>query len=247
MFQAASSPSPAAPPAGPLMTAEELFRFREGGWRHALVRGELQRMTLAGSRHGTVSTNVVVSLAHHVKTRRLGVVCGAGTGFVLARNPDTVLAPDVAFIRRERIPASGLPATFWRALRIWRSRSRTPATPAPRWRRRRRRGSRPVRAQSGSWTRAKGRLPCMSRAQPRGASPCRKFWMAHRCFLHSVCRSPTSSRRHRFRSFAGLVRRPRPRLPGRVRIQYRGSPHRRPSSSRASSHGASNALPWWSA
>lgn len=113
MFQAASSPSPAAPPAGPLMTAEELFRFREGGWRHALVRGELQRMTLAGSRHGTVSTNLVVSLAHHVKTRRLGVVCGAGTGFVLARNPDTVLAPDVAFIRRERIPASGLPATFW--------------------------------------------------------------------------------------------------------------------------------------
>ncbi len=32
---------------------------------------------------------------------------------MLARDPDTVLAPDVAFVRRERIPASGAPATFW--------------------------------------------------------------------------------------------------------------------------------------
>ena len=95
------------------MTAEELFRLSDDGWRHALVRGELQRRTLAGFRHGTVSTNVVVPLAHHVRTRRLGVVCGAGTGFVRARNPDTVLAPDVAFIRRERIPASSPPVTFW--------------------------------------------------------------------------------------------------------------------------------------
>ncbi len=112
MFQPASSPSAAALAASPLMTAEELFRLSDDGWRHALVRAELQRRTLAGFRHGTVSTNVVVPLAHHVRTRRLGVVCGAGTGFVLARNPDAVLGPDVAFMRRERIPASGLPATF---------------------------------------------------------------------------------------------------------------------------------------
>ncbi len=113
MFQPASSPPPAAPAARPLMTAEELFRLRDDGWRHALVRGELQRMALAGFRQGAVNTNVAVPLAHHVKIRLLGAVCGAGTGFVLARNPDTVLAPDIAFIRRERIPASGLPATFW--------------------------------------------------------------------------------------------------------------------------------------
>ena len=57
--------------------------------------------------------NVAVPLGHHVKARGLGVMCGAETGFVLERDPDTVLAPDVAFVRRERIPASGLPATFW--------------------------------------------------------------------------------------------------------------------------------------
>ena len=112
MSQPASLSSP-APRAGRAMTAEELLRLPDDGWRHALVRGELQRMTPAGFRHGAVIMNVAAPLSHHVRTRRLGVVCGAETGFVLARNPDTVLAPDVAFVRRERIPASGLPAAFW--------------------------------------------------------------------------------------------------------------------------------------
>jgi len=107
-----ASLSSAAPRAGRSMTAEELFDLPDDGWRHALVRGELQRMTPAGFRHGAVIMNVAAPLSHHVKAR-LGVVCGAETGFVLARNPDTVLAPDVAFVRRERIPASGLPVAFW--------------------------------------------------------------------------------------------------------------------------------------
>ena len=95
------------------MTAEELFRLPDDNCRYALVGGELQRMAAAGFRHGAVIMNVAGPLGQHVKARGLGVVCGAETGFVLARDPDTVLAPDVAFVRRERIPASGLPATFW--------------------------------------------------------------------------------------------------------------------------------------
>ena len=95
------------------MTAEELFRLPDDNCRNALVRGELQRMAAAGFRHGALIMNVAVPLGHHVKAHGLGVVCGAETGFVLARDPDTVLAPDVAFVRRERIAVSGLPATFW--------------------------------------------------------------------------------------------------------------------------------------
>ncbi len=113
MSHPASFPSPVAPAAGRTMTADELSRLPDDGWRHALVGGELQRMTPAGFRHGAVIMNVAAPLTHHVKMHRLGVVCGAETGFVLARNPDTVLAPDVAFVRRERIPASGQPAAFW--------------------------------------------------------------------------------------------------------------------------------------
>ena len=95
------------------MTAEELLRLPDDNCRYALVRGELQRMAAAGFRHGAVIMNVAVPLGQHVKAHRLGVVCGAETGFVLERDPDTVLAPDVAFVRRERILASGLPVTFW--------------------------------------------------------------------------------------------------------------------------------------
>lgn len=98
---------------GRAMTADELFRLPDDNCRYALVGGELKRMTPAGFNHGAVVANLTAPLAHHVKARRLGVVCGAETGFVLARNPDTVLAPDVAFVRRERIPTSGRPATFW--------------------------------------------------------------------------------------------------------------------------------------
>ena len=38
---------------------------------------------------------------------------GAETGFQIATDPDTVRAPDVAFVRRERIPSTGLPKAFW--------------------------------------------------------------------------------------------------------------------------------------
>ena len=43
----------------------------------------------------------------------MGKVFAAETGFVLSRNPDTVVGADVAFIRADRIPASGLPKGFW--------------------------------------------------------------------------------------------------------------------------------------
>ena len=95
------------------MTADELLHLTGDHRRYALVRGELLRMTPAGFAHGAVVVNLTAPVAQHVKAHRFGIVCGAETGFVLARDPDTVLAPDVAFVRRERIPASGAPATFW--------------------------------------------------------------------------------------------------------------------------------------
>ena len=98
---------------GRAVTADELFRKPNDGYRYALVRGDLQRTTPAGFDHGAVIMNLAVPLGQHVKTGRLGVVCGAETGFVLERQPDTVLAPDIAFVRRERIPAAGRPKTFW--------------------------------------------------------------------------------------------------------------------------------------
>jgi Uma2 family endonuclease len=41
------------------------------------------------------------------------VVLTADAGFILARNPDTVRAPDVAVILTDRIPKGGLPEGFF--------------------------------------------------------------------------------------------------------------------------------------
>jgi len=96
-----------------LTTADELFVLPDDGFRYELVRGELRRMPPAGGEHGAVAINIGVVIAQFVKAYGLGVVFAAGTGFKLAAEPDTVRAPDLAFVRRERIPEGGIPRGFW--------------------------------------------------------------------------------------------------------------------------------------
>jgi Uma2 family endonuclease len=83
-------------------TAEELFHA-PGLGRCELVRGELIMMTPAGEEHGWIVINMSTPLALHVREKGLGRVYGAETGFRIARDPDTVRAPDVAFVRAERL------------------------------------------------------------------------------------------------------------------------------------------------
>jgi Uma2 family endonuclease len=96
-----------------LMTADELLYMPGDNYRYELIKGELIRMALAESEHGITVANITVSLGLFVKAHALGVVFGAGTGFKIASDPDTVRAPDVAFIHRDRIPESGLPKGYW--------------------------------------------------------------------------------------------------------------------------------------
>ena len=91
-----------------LVTAGELLRMPRGRFRYELVEGELKVMSPAGEEHGAVIINLTVPLAQYVKANGLGQVFAAETGYKLASNPDTVLAPDIAFIRRERIEQTGL-------------------------------------------------------------------------------------------------------------------------------------------
>lgn len=88
---------------GTLMTADELLRLPHDGWRYELVRGELKKMSPSGGRHGHVAANLIVSLMNHVKRNHLGgIVYASEVGFRISRNPDTVRAPDAAFVRAER-------------------------------------------------------------------------------------------------------------------------------------------------
>ncbi len=91
-----------------LVTAEELLDMPDDGFKYELVRGELRKMAPAGFIHGTVSGNIFGSLHNHVRVNGLGQVTAAETGFLLARDPDTVRAPDAAFVRRERVEAAGI-------------------------------------------------------------------------------------------------------------------------------------------
>ena len=59
-------------------------------------------MTPAGSEHGDLTNELAFQLTRHVKAHQLGRIYAAETGFILARNPDTVRGPDVAFVRSDR-------------------------------------------------------------------------------------------------------------------------------------------------
>ena len=89
------------------VTAEDLYRLPRRGGRHSLIIGELRTMPPAGGEHGSVAMHLAASLYQAVSAHNLGRVYAAETGFLLATNPDTVLAPDAAFIRQERVVQMG--------------------------------------------------------------------------------------------------------------------------------------------
>jgi Uma2 family endonuclease len=97
--------------AQPITTAEQLFQAPDLG-RCELLRGELIMMSPAGSEHGMIVAEIAGILRDFIKPRKLGVVLGAETGFRISSNPDTVLAPNVAFIQAGRVVA-GLPKGYF--------------------------------------------------------------------------------------------------------------------------------------
>jgi Uma2 family endonuclease len=90
-----------------LLTADELLVMPDDGFHYELVRGELKRMTPPGIEHGGVTMALASALYQYVKLNTLGQVYAAETGFKLERDPDTVRAPDIAFVRAEKIQSTG--------------------------------------------------------------------------------------------------------------------------------------------
>lgn len=95
-----------------LMTAKELLAYRDlADGRAELVRGKLVVSEPPGFEHGELLARVCVSLSLFVRdatsagTPALGKVVAGEPGFWIARNPDTVRAPDVAFVAADRVPS----------------------------------------------------------------------------------------------------------------------------------------------
>jgi Uma2 family endonuclease len=93
-----------------ITTAEQLL---SANLQHCeLIGGELVMMSPAGFDHGRFASRIVAALQNHVTPRGLGIVTTAEAGFQLAHDPDTVRAPDVAFVRAERFPPGGVKGFF---------------------------------------------------------------------------------------------------------------------------------------
>lgn len=95
-------------------TAEQLLALPMGmGKRYELVAGELRVMSPGSWRHGNVIGNLQTLLGSFIRQNDLGIIFGAGTGFRLSRDPDTVRAPDIAFIAKQNLPAQMPEEAFW--------------------------------------------------------------------------------------------------------------------------------------
>ncbi|SRR6266496_569439 len=94
-------------------TAAELLRMPRDGFRYELVRGELRKMSPAGHKHGRIAMKVATSLDNHVTANKLGAVYAAETGFLISSDPDTVRAPDVAFVSQKRLDEVGNVEDYW--------------------------------------------------------------------------------------------------------------------------------------
>lgn len=87
----------------PLVTAEDLERLSAEGHRCELVYGELIPMPPVGNEQGAKTNDLLVMVGFFVRQNKLGQGFTSETGFRLSRDPDTVLAPDWAFISQDRL------------------------------------------------------------------------------------------------------------------------------------------------
>lgn len=86
-----------------LLKAEDLYDIEDDDYRYELDRGVLVRMTPPGGRHGEIDSEIIWHIRNYLAQHPIGRVFGE-VGFILARDPDVVRAPDVAFVRADRLP-----------------------------------------------------------------------------------------------------------------------------------------------
>jgi len=94
-----------------LLTIEDFSKLVADGSRYELSRGELVPMTPVNFQHGKIVIRFGGLLDQFVQRQQLGAV-GTEIGFHLARNPDTLRAPDIAFVAKEREPQGAAALKF---------------------------------------------------------------------------------------------------------------------------------------
>jgi Uma2 family endonuclease len=83
-------------------TLDEYLALPDDAFRYELQGGVLLSEPPSGFEHGDVCAEIGLRLRQHARRTGAGSVVSA-VSFVLARDPDTVRIPDVAFVRTERV------------------------------------------------------------------------------------------------------------------------------------------------
>jgi len=120
-----SPPYPLAPwaeivPHTPPMTVDDLPSLPDDdGWTYELVEGVLIRMPMSGYEASNIGYRLGGRLSVYVEDHGLGGVTGEQGGYRLdpAHPRTTELAPDVAFVRADRLPPRTSPE-YSKALRL---------------------------------------------------------------------------------------------------------------------------------
>lgn len=92
-------------------TAEDLWQMPNNDFLE-LWRGEIIELSPAGFRSAATAVRFVVRIGAFVETNDLGVVTAADGGFILIPSGNTVVAPDVAFLKWDRIPGRKITEKF---------------------------------------------------------------------------------------------------------------------------------------
>jgi Uma2 family endonuclease len=90
-----------------LMTAEDLMALPDDGSFHELDEGRLVTMPPSAARSSRVCTLLLIKLGAFVLQHGLGMLMGEQGGVVLRRGPDIVRAPDISFVRQDRVVDTG--------------------------------------------------------------------------------------------------------------------------------------------
>jgi Uma2 family endonuclease len=95
-------------------TLVDLAGLADDERRYELVRGDLLMMSPASPVQGRYAERLSRALGQYVEDHELGEVYTAEPGFMLQAEPDAIVrAPDVAYVRSDRIPPLDQQAGFW--------------------------------------------------------------------------------------------------------------------------------------
>lgn len=94
-----------------LDTADDLWEM-PGDEPWEIWGGELRGVGGAGGRASNLAGEIFSLIRPFVRAGKLGLLTGADGAYIVARDPDTVLVPDVGFVRWNHLPNRRAPERF---------------------------------------------------------------------------------------------------------------------------------------